>query len=82
MNSKVNKENFEIQIKVENENELYNKFDETKRTLNAKLISYIEENLNKKRVFDSLIIRVKSSSDIDKENFKKPLNSTSMIKLN
>ena len=71
MNTKINKENFEIQIKVDNEEELYNKFDETKSTLNSKLISYIEENLNKKNVFDNLIIIVTSPSNIDENQFKK-----------
>ena len=73
MNTKINKENFEIQIKVDNEEELYNKFDETKSTLNSKLISYIEESLNRKRVFDNLIIKINSYNTIDENQIKEAL---------
>ena len=71
MEDKLERKDYEIQVKVRNEEELYNRFDETKNTLSDEVISYIEENLNKKRILVNLIIKIKSDNFIDEKQIEK-----------
>ena len=58
-------------ITIDDEKELYNKFDETQLTLDDKVVSYIEKNLYKKKLFDNLIIKIKSNNNVDTNKFTK-----------
>lgn len=71
MNKNIERENYEILIKVEDEKELYNKFDESCNTISDEIITYIESQLSKKNVIDNLIIKISSKNYIDEEKIKK-----------
>ena len=63
--------NYEIKLKINDENELYNSLDETQNTLSEKVSSYIEKELSKKERADNIIIKIKCSQNIDIDKFEK-----------
>mgnify|MGYP006873044141 CR=1 FL=1 len=69
-------ENPTIKVHVDDENELYEKFDEDQRLLSGALISYLTNQHNKNRHGDVPTICVVSSVPIDEEKLKSALDTT------
>lgn len=44
-------------------------------TLSNDVISYIEDNLEKKKIIEDLVIKIKTNDDVDEDHIKKVLNN-------
>lgn len=62
-----------ITLNLDNEMELYNKFDYTKETLSNDITSYLESNTEVLLPLSDITIEIKSKDSIDIEKFKKCL---------
>ena len=60
-----------MKIKVDNENMLYNSFDEFGKTLSEDLISYINNKYEISPINEKESIEIISSKKIDEDKFKK-----------
>lgn len=63
-------ETFEIKLTIQTEEELYNSFDEERRTLSADVIDYLDQKYQEKELGDSLTVRITSAEPIDEENLR------------
>ena len=64
---------FEIKIHINDEDELYNSFDESRTVLNDDLLSYIQERYTEKE-FGRKPVLLFSGAKIDEDNLKKALH--------
>jgi hypothetical protein len=58
---------FEIKIHIDDEQDLYNSFDESRTVLNDDLLSYIEERYTEKEIGKKLVL-IFSGAEMDEEN--------------
>ena len=58
-------ETYEIRIKIREENDLYNSFDETQTTLNGDVIDYIVQKLDDVSIQEQIVLLIKSDAPID-----------------
>ena len=74
---------YKIKIHIEDESEIYNKFDVTKTTLSDELIDYINKNIELSATLQPLEFEVTSYKKIDEERFYKAFENTmdNLIKL-
>lgn len=63
-------DSFEVKVRIHDENELYNSFDEDRKTLSTDIMDYMYEQSSKKGLFDKLVIHIVSDSPVDEENFR------------
>ena len=67
-----------IKIKIDNEEELYNKFDKNKNTLSDEFISYIHDKIELSETNNRIVFEVDCKKDIDENQlnntFKKHIN--------
>lgn len=59
-----------INVHVTNENELYNPFDITRKTLSDEVINYIEREEELIPIYNKIEINVETQKEIDIDNFK------------
>lgn len=71
MENNLERENSIINIKIDNELELYNRFDETNQTISDDIISYIENKIEEIPIYNSIEIDIKCDKIVDIENFSK-----------
>lgn len=64
-------EDYIINVKIEKEDELYNKFDSENQTLSDDFISYIKDKINEAYMKQNIIININSDETIDEDNAKK-----------
>ena len=64
---------FEINIRIKDEQELYNPFDKTNETLSQDIVDYVSECRKDKKFGEALVICIESELDIDTEQLKKSL---------
>lgn len=62
---------FEINIRIKDEQELYNPFDKTNETLSQDIVDYVSERRKDKKFGEALVICIESELDIDTEQLKK-----------
>ena len=62
---------FEIAISIQNENELYNSFDDSKMTISSDVIDYIFEKYQNRGLLEKLVIHIISDEPVDKDNLTK-----------
>lgn len=56
---------YEIHLKIQDEKELYNPFDETCRTLNSDISDYLAGQYGKKEVGDEIVLKIKCGGSVD-----------------
>ena len=73
------KDKYVIKIKIDKEEELYNKFDKSRETLSDSFISYINDKIELSLKDQKIIFEVECDKDIDEEHlndtFKKYINN-------
>lgn len=65
---------FEIVIRIQEESELYNSFDPSRRTLSSDLGEYIISCLKDSSIGDKPLLHIVSDTEIDLEQFHKALD--------
>lgn len=58
----------EIKLRIHDEAELYNPFDEDRQVLSDEVLSYIMGRFDEKRLGEAAAIRIVSDGEIDREN--------------
>ena len=58
----------EIKLRIRNEDELYNPFDEDRQVLSDDVLSYVMDRYDEKQFGEAVSIRIVSDGDIDWEN--------------
>ncbi len=56
---------YEINLKIKNESELYNPFDESCRTLSGEVSDYLAGQYEKKEVGDDIVLKIKCGGPVD-----------------
>ena len=69
MNNKKERKEFEIQLNIGNESDLYNTFDKFNNTLSDDVYLYLNNRIQFSRITDKIIIKIFSKNKIDQKNF-------------
>lgn len=56
---------YEISLRIHDENELYNSFDESGKTLNTDVADYLAEQYGSKDAEDEIILKIKCDGPVD-----------------
>ena len=56
---------YEISLRIHEENELYNSFDESCRTLSGDVSDYLTKQYGRKEIGDEILLRIKCDRPID-----------------
>ena len=65
---------YDITIHVEDEKDLYNSFDSSKETLSDDFISYIEGQLEEKKIVQHVQLSIESEKPFDSKQFEKAMD--------
>ncbi len=63
-------ETLEIKLRIHDENELYNRFDEDRQDLSDDVISYITDRFDERKLGSRIRIKIISDEPLDEENVK------------
>jgi hypothetical protein len=63
-------ETLEIKLRIHDENELYNRFDEDRQVLSDDVISYITDRFDERKLGSRIRIKIISDEPLDEENVK------------
>ncbi len=66
---------YDITIHVEDEKDLYNSFDSSRETLSDDFVSYIEEQLEGRKIIENVQLILRSDNPIDSNQLEKALDS-------
>ena len=75
MEGKLERKEYEIQLNIDNEENLYNSFDKFSKTLSDDVYSYINNRIEFAHVTDKIKIEVNSKNKIDNNNFIQAYNT-------
>ncbi len=66
---------YDITIHVEDEKDLYNSFDSSRETLSDDFVSYIEEQLEGRKIIENVQLILRSDNPIDSNQLEKAMDS-------
>lgn len=67
---------YEISLRIHEENELYNSFDESCRTLSGDVSDYLTRQYGRKEIGDDILLRIKCDRPIDADRVKTAFRET------